>query len=86
MSQMELLNIKREDSLLVIDAREAIQKGHHPRYEILNLVEEAPTGTLCEIHVPHRTGPLIGALEGLGLNVAVAEIEPFHYRLRVMKF
>jgi hypothetical protein len=83
---MDLLTIQKEDSHLVIDAREAIRSGHHPRHEILTLVKDAPAGTLCEIHVPHRTQPLIAALEGLGLNVAVSEVEPFHFRRRVMKF
>lgn len=82
---LELLDISRQDSLLVIDARNAIRSGHHPRHQILQLVKDASRGTLCEIHVPHRTGPLISELEGLGLNVAVSEVEPFHWRLRVMK-
>ena len=81
----ELLDIQQETGHLVIDARNAIRTGHHPRYEILKLVQDAPMGTLCEIHVPHRTVPLVGALEELGLNVAVSEVEPFHWRLRVMK-
>ncbi|MCL6517948.1 amino acid decarboxylase, partial [Alicyclobacillus sp.] len=58
---------------------------HHPRRYILELVKDAPAGTLCEIHVPHRTGPLIAELENLGMNVAVAELEPGHFRLRVLK-
>jgi len=82
---MDLLQIQRNEGHLVIDARNAIRTGHHPRHEILTLVEEAPSGTLCEVHVPHRTGPLIAALEGLGLKVAASELEPGHWRLRVVK-
>ena len=82
----DLLEIKKAEALLVIDARNAIRKGHHPRNEIVTLVQEAPNGTLCEIHVPHRTAPLIAALEGLGYPVVVSEVEPFHFRLRLMKF
>ncbi|MCL6442319.1 MAG: amino acid decarboxylase [Alicyclobacillus sp.] len=85
MELVELLKIERDDVRLMIDARDAIRKGFHPRHEISKLVDEAPSGTLCEIHVPHRTGPLIAALEGMGLNVAVSEVEPGHWRLRVMK-
>lgn len=85
MNLMEQLQIERDGAQLTIDARDAIRKGFHPRHEILKLVDEAPSGTLCEIHVPHRTAPLIAALEGLGLNVAVSEVEPGHWRLRVIK-
>lgn len=85
MDMMELLEIEREESRLSVDARNAIRKGFHPRHEIIQLVDEAPIGTICEIHVPHRTGPLIAALEGGGRRVAVSQVEPGHWRLRVLK-
>ena len=85
MDKLELLTVEHDGVRLSIDARNAIRKVHHPRFEILKLVDESPKGTLCEIHVPHKTGPLIAALEGLGLNIAVAEVEPGHWRLRTMK-
>ncbi len=81
-----MLEVKQEDHLLTIDARTMIRQGHHPRHEIVTLIKEAPSGTVCEVHVPHRTGPLISALEDLGMNVAVAQLEPGHFRLRVLKF
>jgi hypothetical protein len=82
---MELLQVHREKSLISIDARDAIRKGHHPRQEILKLVEEAEAPVLCEIHVPHKTGPLVAALEAMGLNVTTAELERGHFRLRALK-
>ena len=82
---VDLLKIQHEDVLLSIDAREALRKGYHPRQDILALIQEAPSGTICEIHVPHHTGPLIAALEALGMNVAIAEVEHGHWRLRVLK-
>lgn len=85
MEKVERLTVERDGVRLTIDARNAIRNGHHPRFEILKLVDESPRGTLCEIHVPHKTGPLIAALEGLGLNVAVSEVVPGHWRLRTMK-
>lgn len=85
MDMMDLLQVQKEEARLHIDARDAIRKGYHPRNEILTLVREAPNGTLCEVHVPHRTGPLIAALEGMGLNVATSEVAPGHWRLRVLK-
>lgn len=81
----EMLQVTQEGPLLNIDARDCIRSGHHPRFEILSIVDEAPKGTICEIHVPHKTGPLIAALEDKGMNVAVAETEPGHWRLRVLK-
>lgn len=85
MELIDLLQIERDEVRLTIDARDAIRKGFHPRFEILKLVDEAPKGMLCEVHVPHRTAPLIAALEGLGLHVATSEVEPGHWRLRVIK-
>ncbi len=85
MDAMNVLEIKREESLLSIDACNAIRKGIHPRQEILTLIQEAPSGTLCEVFVPHRTGPLISALESLGMNVAITEIAHGIWRMRMMK-
>ena len=42
MDMMDLLTVKREDVHLIIDARDAIRKGFHPRHEILKLVDESP--------------------------------------------
>ena len=81
-----MMDVTHEDHLLTIDARNMIRQGHHPRQEIVSLIKDAPSGTVCEVHVPHRTGPLISALEDLGMNVAVAQLEPGHFRLRVLKF
>ncbi|GLG02783.1 hypothetical protein Alches_28240 [Alicyclobacillus hesperidum subsp. aegles] len=81
----EQLVVHRSGAVLSIDAREAIRNGFHPRHEILQMVDQAPFGTLCEIHTPHRPGPLISAIKGLGLNVVTTEVEPGHWRLRVMK-
>ncbi len=81
-----MMDVTHEDHLLTIDARNTIRQGHHPRQEIVSLIKDAPGGTVCEVHVPHRTGPLIAALEDLGMNVAVAQLEPGHFRLRVLKF
>jgi len=86
MTMMDLLQIEREEARLIIDARNAIRTGHHPRHEILTLVGDAPSGTVCEVHVPHRTGPLIAALEDMGLNVVASEVKPGHWRLRLVKF
>lgn len=73
------------DKKAVMDIRERIAKGEHPRREIINFVKAAPVGTLFEIHLPHRGEPLIGSLQSLGMNVIVNEIEPMHFRLMAIK-
>ncbi|MFL6563149.1 MAG: amino acid decarboxylase [Bacillus sp. (in: firmicutes)] len=73
------------DKKAVMDIRERIEKGEHPRREILNFVKAAPVGTIFEIHLPHRGEPLIGSLQSLGMNVIVNEIESMHFRLMAIK-
>jgi hypothetical protein len=73
------------DKKAVMDIRERIAKGEHPRREILNFVKAAPVGTIFEIHLPHRGEPLIGSLQSLGMNVIVNEIESMHFRLMAIK-
>ncbi|WP_066069482.1 amino acid decarboxylase [Neobacillus soli] len=73
------------DKKAIMDIRERIAKGEHPRREILNFVKAAPIGTIFEIHLPHRGESLIGSLQSLGMNVIVNEIEPMHFRLMAVK-
>ena len=73
------------DKKAVMDIRERIAKGEHPRREIMNFVREAPIGTIFEIHLPHRGEPLIASLQSLGMNVIVNEVEPMHFRLMAIK-
>lgn len=81
----QLLQVEQDGPRLIIDAREAIRAGRHPRAEILTLVQDAPSGTLCEVHLPHRPEPLIAALQQLGMNVTVSEQSPGNFMLRVLK-
>jgi hypothetical protein len=76
---------KIEDKKAVMDIRERIAKGEHPRRGILNFIKSAPVGTVFEIHLPHRGEPLIASLQSLGLNVIVKELEPMHFQLMAMK-
>ncbi|MEH7298958.1 amino acid decarboxylase [Neobacillus drentensis] len=73
------------DKKAVMDVRERIAKGEHPRREILNFIKSAPVGTIFEIHLPHRGEPLIGSIQSLGMNVIVNELEPMHFRLMAVK-
>jgi hypothetical protein len=80
-----VLEVKDMGDRAVIDVRERIKNGEHPRGEIINYVKNAPAGTIIEIHVPHHAPPLINGLEELGLNVIVNELDPSHFRLMVVK-
>jgi hypothetical protein len=80
-----MLNIKREGSKAIIDARELIKQGIHPRNEIIEFIKVSEIGTIIEVHLPLPGQPLVAALEQLGLNVVVNEIEPEHYRLLILK-
>ena len=73
------------DKKAVMDIRERIAKGEHPRREIMNFVKAAPVGTIFEIHLPHRGEPLIASLQSFGMNVIVNEMEPMHFRLMAIK-
>jgi hypothetical protein len=68
------------DKKAVMDMRERIAKGEHPRAEILNFVKAVPVGTVFEIHLLHRGEPLIASLQSFGMNVIVNELEPMHFR------
>lgn len=81
MSETFVLDGKR----LVIDVRERIARGEHPRGEIVNAIKSAPIGTIVEIHVPHRAEPLVANLQSFGMNVIVNELEPMHFRLMGVK-
>lgn len=78
-------NFQLEGKKAVLDVRERIAKGEHPRREILNFIKSAPVGTVIEIHLPHRGEPLIATIQSLGMNVIVTEIEPMHFRLMTAK-
>lgn len=80
-----MLNIEREGSRAIIDARDLIKQGIHPRGQIIEFIKEAEVGTIIEIHLPLPGQPLVAAVEQLGLNCVVNEIEPDHYRILVLK-
>lgn len=78
-------NLQIDGKRIIMDVRERIAKGEHPRREILNTVKAAPVGSILEFHMPFRAEPLIANLQSLGLNVVVTELEPMHFRLMAVK-
>ncbi len=79
------LMMQADGKIAILDMRERILKGEHPRKEIIDFVKTVPIGTIIEIHIPHYGQPLIAGLESLGMNVVVNEIEPGHFRLMTVK-
>jgi len=80
-----MLDVKLEGNKVIIDVRERILKGEHPRNEILEYVKKAQNGTIFEIHLPLRAQPLINALSTLGMNAIINELGPQHYRIMAVK-
>lgn len=81
-----MLNVQIEGNTAIIDVREKIQNGEHPRNEILDYVKKAPTGTVFEIHLPLRAEPLVTVLTTLGMTAIINELAPEHYRIMAVKF
>jgi hypothetical protein len=80
-----MIDIQRDGDRAIIDIRENIARGEHPKNHIFQFVQEAPIGTIIEIHVPFRAEPLIAGLSSFGLNVIVNELSPNHFRLMAVK-
>ncbi|MGX6444779.1 amino acid decarboxylase [Neobacillus sp. K501] len=78
-------NFQIEEKRAILDIRERVLKGAHPRREILDFVKSSPIGTIFEIHLPHRAEPLVASFQSLGMNAIVNEIEPGHFRLMAIK-
>lgn len=78
-------NFQIEEKMAILDIRERVLKGEHPRREILDFVKSSPKGTIFEIHLPHRAEPLVASFQSLGMNAIVNEIEPGHFRLMAIK-
>ncbi|MBP1948555.1 amino acid decarboxylase [Virgibacillus litoralis] len=81
----KMLDVQLEGKRAIIDLRERILNGEHPRNEVFNYVKQAPLGMIIEVHVPHEAQPLVGGLESFGLNVITDQLEIGHYRLMTVK-
>lgn len=80
-----MIDIQRDGERAILDVRENIARGEHPKNHIFQFVKEAAVGTIIEIHVPFRAQPLITGLSTFGLNVVVDELAPDHFRLMAVK-
>lgn len=80
-----LINVYIDGKRAIIDLRQIILDGQHPRFEVFEYVKKADVGTTFEIHTPRVPKPLIKGLEDLGLNVTLDEIEADHIRIFTVK-
>ena len=80
-----MLDVKTEGNRAIMDLRESIKGGAHPRFAVFEYVKAAPVGTVFEIHVPRRPIPLIKGLEDLGMKVVIDTIAEGHVRVVTAK-
>lgn len=80
-----MLDVLLDGDRAVIDVRERIKNGEHPRFEILEYIKQSPDGMVFEIHLPKRGQPLVEGLEDMGLKAVVDEVEEGHYRIITAK-
>ncbi len=80
-----MLDVQRQGKVAIIDVRERIRKGQHPRREILEFVKAAEEGTVIEVHVPHAAQPLVNGLESIGVPAILNMLAAGHYRILCVK-
>lgn len=76
-----MLDVQHQGNVAVIDLRERILSGQHPKQEVVEYVKNAKKGTIIELHLPHPAKPLALALEGIGYPSVMHRLGPEHYRL-----
>lgn len=76
-----MLNVVIEGNKAVIDVRENVLRGEHPKNEVLNFVQTSPDVTSFEIHLPLRGEPMVLLLQSIGLNAYIEELGPEHFRI-----
>lgn len=80
-----MFDVKIDGKRSIIDLREIILNGGHPRRKVFQYITNAEVGTILELHTPRYPKPLVKGLEDLGLKVIVDEIEPDHVRVITVK-
>jgi len=80
-----MLEVKYNGEVAVLDVRERVLRGEHPKQEILQFVQEAKQGTVIEIHLPHKAEPLVAALESIGVSSILNQLGDHHFRLMCVK-
>ncbi|WP_280769640.1 amino acid decarboxylase [Salipaludibacillus daqingensis] len=76
---------KGSNNQTVIDVREMVNNGQHPKNEIIAHLKTVPKGGVTEIHVPHEAEPLVQLIKAQGFEVTVKKIEADHFCLHTVK-
>ena len=76
-----MLDVKMEGNKAIIDVRENVRRGEHPKNLVLDFVQNAPGGTSFEIHLPLRGEPMVHLLQSEGLTAYIEELGPEHFRI-----
>jgi len=78
------INIQ-ENGTTIIDVREMVKNGEHPKDDLINYFKQAPKGSKTEIHVPHAAEPLVRLIRAAGIEVTSEHIGEEHYCLLAVK-
>ncbi len=76
-----MLDVKMEGNKAIIDVREKVLRGEHPKDEVLDYVQKASEKTSFEIHLPLRGEPMVQLLKSIGMSAYIEEIGPEHFRI-----
>lgn len=76
-----MLNVVMEGTKAIIDVRENVLRGEHPKNEVVGFVQANPDVTVFEIHMPLRGEPMVVLLQSLGLKAFIEEIGSEHFRI-----
>ncbi|MCT8137824.1 amino acid decarboxylase [Anaerobacillus sp. CMMVII] len=76
-----MLNVKMENNVAIIDVRENVLRGEHPKDKVLEFVQKAEAGTSFEIHLPLRGEPMVMLLQSIGMSAYIEEVGPEHFRI-----
>lgn len=79
------MDVQYNGAVAIIDLRERISRGEHPREEILQFVSQAEPGSVIEIHLPHRAEPLAAALRSIGVGSVTNPLGDNHFRLMCVR-
>ncbi|MGO4886463.1 amino acid decarboxylase [Anaerobacillus sp. MEB173] len=66
-----MLEVVREENRVIVDVRERILNGEHPRAKVMAVAAEIKEGEVFEIHAPFVLPPLIGLLQEQGFRVTI---------------
>ncbi|QOY35391.1 amino acid decarboxylase [Anaerobacillus isosaccharinicus] len=80
-----MLDVKVQGTTAIIDVRENVLRGEHPKNEVLEYVKNAKEVTRFEIHLPLKGEPMVALLQSIGLDAYIEELGAEHFRIIAKK-